>query len=96
MNAEEKARESDATRRYARTILAREIKRNPRQPLTQAQIDRAAIVGEIARRRVAARSKLGPSEALHQASALPNARVRQDRFEQGLEAAVIEAIKPRF
>lgn len=84
------------TRSYAEPMLEAIVQQDPRQPLTPDQIERAAIMAEIARRGLAAQQKQTAGEALARASALPNARLQQERLEDTLETAAPSRPAPRL
>lgn len=92
---EERAREQE-TRAYAEPFLEAQVQRTPRHPLTPAQIDRAVVMAEIARRRIAAARNLSPAQALEQASAQPRARLRQDHLESTLDHPAPSRPAPRM
>lgn len=93
---EKERAQKDQTRAYAEPILEAQVQRSPRQPLTYAQIDRAVVMAEIARRGIAAVQDLSPAQALERVSAQPRARLRQDHLDSTLDSSAPSRPSPRM
>ena len=93
---EKERAQKDETLAYAEPLLEAQVQRCPRQPLTYAQIDRAVVMAEIARRGIAAVQDLSPAQALERVSAQPRARLRQDHLDSTLDSSAPSRPLPRM
>ncbi len=81
----------------AMPLLVAQVRQHPSRPLVLAQIQRAVLMAELARRKLAAHQQDGPvpvEALLERVSAAPMAKWLQDRLENHLDAAECTPPKP--
>lgn len=88
--AEQRARAIAQIEEESMPWLVAQVRQHPSRPLVLAQIQRAVLMAELARRKLAAHQQDGPLPAealLERVSAAPMAKWLEDRLENHLDPA---------